>query len=755
MRLITVICNSLLLISFYSAIAGSQTMSDSIVFKRSFGYGSAISIVYTPDSKQVLISTYDGKIRLYDQLTGALVLTYPGTWTNPEITRSVSGNLVAISNYTKPQKISIFEMKTGRLIKEINDTRTVVSFSANDSILLASSVYPGTDRMILIYSDTDSSKYFSLHGNSQISPDGMSALSFALNNVSDSLYWNSFKGPKWSKKYPTYYSDIKFISDSLISLAYKYQNGLLLIKTNNGDTMPRIAKNFLIDAYSFRALHQDNRMVFSSRDTICVWNWEADTLITRLKSTGLNRMLHGFSVDGTQIITKDLLTNTFSCWSAETGDSMGIYVPYALVSYNCINPQLSGDGSKILSIKQYLINYWTNSYSNYIAQLWDANTGDILATFRQYPSISIPRISLDGTTILVAPDMDTVLLFNVNTGKVIRTFHSGFTGISSSTVKKFGVTAEFLNHDSTIFCTFSIDTFPNGSNLKYYNNSIWWNSKTGAIIKQIPRTQRNLIFPQIISSSDCSRYLAITQLSGNGNPQLIRLYNASNDSMIGEAPFSNYIRCASPDLSRILSSNGYVWNYKDNSVSKYFDTTGGTSCQSAAFSPDNSKLLAVYTNRYATQWSTCLQINNKRYDLVTKYAGNGAAVSEHNFSEDGGKVLVNFNSGTPCLYDIAKLSGISVHAKQPNLESQPRLRYLNHRRICFAVPGNGKPSSADAELQIFSLSGQLISRYPLCKSTTGSLQWYSLPVTLSNGVYAYKFTNSGMITRGRFTLGDL
>jgi hypothetical protein len=736
----------------------SQTVRDSIVFLRAFGNGEITSTAYTADSKQVLLGTYDGKVRLYDQETGNLVLTYAATWPYPKIVRSPSGNSVAIYDVgapysvSIPKSVSIFEMKTGKLLKEIAIAMSnrIVSFSANDSALLIANIY-GSGFRYSLYNANDSAKHFNLRCNPILSLDGTYAISFPQYS-SDSIFCSGLTRTfGWARKFPSFTSP-EFFQDSFITILPKSQNGLLVINAATGDTVRRIAKSVTLGAYYTPPLQalRDNRIVFGMHDTICVWDAKADTLVTRLKGKFANRSIHGFSPDGAQIIIEDPKSNTFLFWSASSGDSLGVYAPYALscFSFACRNPQLSADGTKILS--EASVNNGTRV--TIIPRLWDASTGSVLHTFWQFPSLIHPRLSSDGTRMLTATDLDTLILWDVETGNVIRTFHSGLAPAYTTKAWYSGMSAEFEDHDSTIFSTFSIDDFLTTVSNRHSTRGIWWNVNTGKIIKQMKPVTNSEEFCRVFSSADHAKYLLTYRLPGSEYPEVVNIFNASNDSLLGGPSFQSRLINTSSDLSNTLFSNGYRWGYPGNETSIWFNTVDKTTCQGACFSRDNSKILCSFVDGYASRWWISLHTGNKDYAITSHYPIDAADVDNNDFSTDGTRLLVNFLQGQPCLYDISSFSSAITPVVATIHYSGIKLHASSHRKIRLSVPPNSISCKEGAELRIYSPSGRLLTRFPIPVSLQTKPQWYTLPSTFSTGIYVYRIENAFERSSGLFSV---
>ena len=310
----------------------------------------------------------------------------------------------------------------------------------------------------------------------------------------------------------------------------------------------------------------------------------------------------------------------------------------------------SPDGKHILS----------GSYDGTI-KLWDINTGREIRTFSSHTdAVASVAFSPDGRQILSGSFDQTIKLWDVNTGKEIRTF-SGHTGQ-----------------------IYSVSFSPDGRQILSScggNKTNLWLVNTGKLIRTFsghmaifnPNSRQILsIFPSnTMKLLDIDTGMEIRTFSGHTyafisvafSPDGKQILSGSEDDTIKlwDANSGREIRtfsghtgsvlsvAFSPDGKQILSGS-YDGTIKlwDTNTGKEIKTFSGhfRSVMSVTFSFDGKQILSGSYDGTIKLWDT-----NTRKEIKT-FSGHTNRVMSTDFNSDGNQLIFGFNHGSIKLWDI-------------------------------------------------------------------------------------------------------
>lgn len=193
-------------------------------------------------------------------------------------------------------------------------------------------------------------------------------------------------------------------------------SGALLLTLSHA---PNSTAGGLVGVTSVAFLPDGARIVTGNGDdTVRIWNARSGALLRTVAGHYYSVSSVAFSPDGSRIVSAGGTDETVRVWNAETGAS--------LRKFGKPNPDLDGgpvggataalflpDGLRVLSV--------TPDPST--IQLWNMNTGRVLRTFAGHSSIvSSLAISKDGTLALSGSYDRSIKLWNLSTGALVRTF---------------------------------------------------------------------------------------------------------------------------------------------------------------------------------------------------------------------------------------------------------------------------------------------------------------------------------------------
>ena len=690
------------LILLYAFAGYAQAENSPIVPFQTFGNGWSSGGAYTPDLQYWVYATYDGKVRLCNLMTGEVDLTYPGEWERPKVVVSSTGRYVAIRNSSNESPISLFELKTGSLVRVFTPWFQYSGplFSPDDSLLYLKTNFRGL-RVYEIGFEDDSARYVETHYYPQLSSDGTKILCTPLNDLDTVFCYAPDSGRLWRRVVPRF--DHMQSTDSLVLFSVA-DRGIYILDINTGDSLGHIARDFfLLYEKPFMTVPGRDIVLLCNYPTLLVWDMAADTLVSTIQTQLFNRRPMGFSADGTEVIIDDVSGKGLVSWSLATGDSVGIYTQWSYTSLHtlCKNARLSADGSRVITdveIEQF--NY--DNVARYVPRVWDASTGRILRTFWEFPSESAPRLSADGTYMATAPVPDSVLVWDITDGTVKERYSTGITGLlADSNITSYRVAADFVDNDSLLFYMVSYSVAMNAPKFGYpapdYAKGVWVDRASGAVVKEVEYEDNNDRY-DIGSSSDGSLYSIYC------NDQF-SLYSSEDDTRLIRT--GGKFCAISPDFSRVFYPNGDIANLLTQTRTPVMLDSTVETIYNAAFSHDNR--MVFYQVGSGIQTIPCLYNGDTTYIIDwPKGVRDWSSVSGNMFSHDGKKMLINFQDNAPCLYDISQVPVGMVNRKPagpPDGQPPPVLR---KHTLTITLSQQALADPFESVVTLYTLSGRVL-----------------------------------------------
>jgi WD40 repeat protein len=425
------------------------------------GHNSFIySVAFSPNGKQIVSSSIDNTIKLWDTETGKEIRTFSG---HSSGVRSVmfSPDGKTIVSGSADKTIKIWDVETGKDIKTFlghsSGVNSVV-FSPNGRKVLSGS----SDYSLKLWDVETGLEEITFIGHTSyiwsvmFSPDGKQALSVSFDDTI--RLWNIKTGQEVRT-----YSGQKYRESAVFSPNGKYilsnfdSETLMLLDVETGLEIKKIdiSSRHFVSSIMFSS---DGKQILSgsSNYTHNIKLWDAETGEEIRTYFGHKRPVNSvvFSPNGKQILSCSE-DGTIKLWDIESGQEIrtfsGYTNSYGLIFFNHNeNFVFSGseDGSiilwdteegKVIRIysrqNEFIISvnpdrkqiFSTFGHFNELLKLWDAETGSELKTFSGHNSaVGFAVFSSDGKQILSCSQDFTLKLWDVETGNEIRTF-SGHT----------------------------------------------------------------------------------------------------------------------------------------------------------------------------------------------------------------------------------------------------------------------------------------------------------------------------------------
>ena len=477
-----------------------------------------------------------------------------------------------------------------------------------------------------------------------------------------------------------------------------------------------------------------SNVVFSPGGTILATGGSIDTAVHLWNVRNVHAVTHirtlwhtsyvnsiAFSPDGRTIATGQANDRNVHLWRTSDGKNIGSFIG---LTSSATNVAFSPEGNTIASGGQ-------NEFV-----LWDTYTGKIIRTLPDAGYIRSVSFSPDGNNVAIGSADGTIRLWEINTGKHIRSlkghtrkgFYSWTESVAFSpdgrtiasggwdnTIKVWDADTGRLNNtfightDKVNSVVFSPDgkTIASGSS----DRSIrLWNANTGKHIRSLKRHTRGVI--SLAFSPDGK-----TIASGSWDDGTIQLWDASTGRPIRTLSvrhkWSVYSLAFSPDGKTIASANPRQVDLWDANTGKHIHTFIGhtNDVNSVVFSPDGKTIASGSEDGTIRLWEA-------NTDTLLRTFTGTSNVNSVVFSPDG-KTIASANAdGTIRLWNAN--TGKHIHTfRGPN--SVLSVVFSPDGRTIASGSANGTVSlwnaSTDASIRI--LTGHTGSGYSVAFSPDG------------------------------------
>ena len=390
-------------------LAGKDAVSAPIV---QYGNGELSSNIFvSPGGTQFLTGSRDGRVRLWDAVTGLPVRTFSGHLNQVNVVSlSADGKKVLSSSYDGT--LRVWDAATGaRLHMLAFDPRFFITaaFSPDGTkALTGSAYYPGTadpnDTTAKLWDLATGSQLMTFVGHTGVvslvafSPDGSRVLTGSGYPDYSVKLWETVSGNELFSVTPYAYGSTW--------AAFAHDGSKVLLGTFLGDTA-------------------------SLRDAVTGGE------IRSLSASYAGVSCAAFSPDGSKILGGGLRTATL--WDAGTGVVLRKFTGHTDLIYSA---GFSADGTKVFTGSGNPLMGLTDD----TIRLWDPATGEELHCYTGHtPGMNCAAFSPDKTKVLTGLSTDMTILWDAATGASLRSFAGGAVAVSFSPDGKKVLTASGKN----------------------------------------------------------------------------------------------------------------------------------------------------------------------------------------------------------------------------------------------------------------------------------------------------------------------
>ncbi len=569
---------------------------------------------FSPDGKKVITASYDGSAKLWDAISGSLLLDLKAhtkyVWTAqfcPDgkkiVTASFDGNA------------EIWDANTGNVLFKLKGHTNQV-------------------------------------WSAQFSPDGKKIVTASRDSTS--RIWNAVTGEQLLvlKGHTSYVSSASFSPDGKNIVTASYDGTAKVWDATSGDSLLNL-KGHHHEVYFAQFSPDGKKIVTASGDsTAKIWDAASGKLLFSLIGHNGQVWTAEFSHDGKKVTTASS-DSTAKIWDATSGNPL---IKCKGHTDNVLLSQFSPDDKKLL----------TASYDN-SAKIWDAANGSLLFDLKGHSStIWFAAFSPDGKKIVTASRDKTAKIWNTSNGNLLADLKGYTPGLWSVKFSPDGrkiitasgdntakiwdvVTANLLvslkGHTDTVY---SAQFSPDGKKIVTASRDKTakiWDATTGNMLADLKRHTLRVTSAQFSPDG--------TKIVTASDDKTAKIWDASSGLFLADLKGHTagvWSVQFSTDSKKIVTASR-------DSTAKIWDVARGDllvnlkghrdSLLSAQFSPDGKKVVTASADSTGKIWDAVTG------DLIYNLKGHGYVVSSAQFSPDGKKIVTASGDYTAKIWDVA------------------------------------------------------------------------------------------------------
>ncbi|MFN6197817.1 MAG: pentapeptide repeat-containing protein [Dolichospermum sp.] len=382
---------------------------------------SVLAVAFSPDGKVLATGEKDGRVRLWNVITGKELLTLRG---HSSGVRSVawSGDSQTLASGSDDKTVKLWNVQSGDCVRTLEghsssvisvawsgDSQTLASGSSDNTVKLWNVQTGNCVRTLEGHSNWVNSVAWS--GDSQTLASGSFDKTVKLWNVQTGNCVRTLEGHSSGVNSVAWSGDSQTLAsgsdDNTVKL-WNVQSGEC-VRTLEGHSSGVISVAWSGDSQTLASGSDDN--------TVKLWNVQSGECVRTLEghSHWVNSV--AWSADS-QTLASGSRDNTVKLWNVQTGDCVRTPEGH---SSSVISVAWSGDSQTLAS----------GSDDNTV-KLWNVQSGECVRTLEGHSSSVISVAwSGDSQTLASGSDDNTVKLWNVQTGNCVRTLEGHSNWVNS------------------------------------------------------------------------------------------------------------------------------------------------------------------------------------------------------------------------------------------------------------------------------------------------------------------------------------
>lgn len=571
---------------------------------------------FSPDGRKVVTASWDKTAKVWDSITGQLIMTLEhGGWV---MSARFSPHGKRIITVASDKFVRIWDASQGRLLHSFSNPGGLVKsarFSPNGEYILAA-YEDGTARVL----DAESGK------EAHILKDPRGGA------IKGAVY--SHDGKRIAVLIKDKDPDVKFLTTSVRILKAEDGSELTSVKGAFTDV------NFSPDGSQF--------VTASLNQIATVWNVTTGEEVFSLSGHDGTVTSAAYSADGRRIITASQ-DKTARIWDAKTGElimTLGGHEDWVM------SAEFSLDGRQVVTAS------WDGDRT---ARIWNLATGAEFPARNKHDDdfVMSAKYAPNGEYLVTGAWNGAVRLWNAKTNQVLRTLQDHGAGVTSVDISRDGASIVAASKDGVARI---------------------WDAKTGSLRRTIKAEEEGPLLSVAISPDGSRVATGSAKLAADGNTSgSAKIWNVEtgaylrsfkgHDGLIDSIVFS-------PDGSRIVTGSddrtAKVWNVASGIPLFTLGAHKGT-VSSVAFSPDNMRILTASLDNTAIVWDAR---NGRRLFSLT---GGEFGILSAEYSPDGERIVLATQDGDVHVWDAAtgrRLLSFSDLGKPMSGSFSPDDRYV-------------------------------------------------------------------------------